>query len=113
MAGSPSVQPVGWADSNDQWTRIVVPELTIAPTHSSITIYATNNAGGTVCFDDLFIAELPENHRGCQWQRRMNDYINCRIGCPRSSIATMSRGMFTSRRSVEMSKSVCMTVANR
>jgi hypothetical protein len=63
MACTPQVQPVGWADSNGRWARIVVPEFTVAPTRSSITIYATNNAGGTVYFDDLFIAELPVNRK--------------------------------------------------
>jgi len=61
VASSPPVLPVGWVDSNDQWVRIVVPEFAVAPTRSSITIYATNNAGGTVYFDDFFIAELPAN----------------------------------------------------
>ena len=55
---APNRIPMGWVDSGDEWVRLVLPEFTArGPT---ISIYPTSHARGTVYFDDLFVAELPE-----------------------------------------------------
>ena len=52
-----SSTPVGWTDSGDKWVQLVLPEFTA--TGSTLTLYPTSNGGGTVYFDDFFVAELP------------------------------------------------------
>jgi hypothetical protein len=49
---------IGWVDSNNQWVRIIVPEVTA--TSSTFDLYLTNSGTGTVYFDDVFIGELPD-----------------------------------------------------
>jgi hypothetical protein len=49
--------PVGWKESGDQWIRLVIPEFTAD--HPTISVYLSTGGSGTVYFDDVFIAELP------------------------------------------------------
>ena len=55
---APKRIPLGWVDSGDEWVRLVLPEFTA--TGSTIGIYPTSHRRGTVYFDDLFVAELPD-----------------------------------------------------
>jgi hypothetical protein len=53
-----NIAELGWADSGDEWARVVLPEVTA--TSSSIQIFMAIFGSGTVYFDDTFLAELPE-----------------------------------------------------
>ena len=57
-AGWGHYTPVGWQDSDDQWIRLAIPELTAD--HPTISIWLSAAGPGTVYFDDVFLAELPE-----------------------------------------------------
>lgn len=49
---------LNFQDTNDQWIRLVCPEMTA--TGNSLTFFLENRSGGTVGFDDAFLAVLPE-----------------------------------------------------
>ena len=50
--------PVAWVDSDDKWVRLVGSEITA--TGPTISMHLNSSGSGTVYFDDIFIAELPD-----------------------------------------------------
>ena len=50
--------PIAWQDSGDEWVSIVLPEFTAV--EPILNLYPTSNGPGTVYFDDIFIAKLPD-----------------------------------------------------
>ena len=52
-----SVVEIGAGDSNDQWVQVVCPEVTA--TGDILSIYLQSCGLGVMCYDDIFVAELP------------------------------------------------------